>query len=157
MAYALEHGDKKTCKAIAESLRQRAGFQHGDAEFVAFGFLFLKDAEHPCGEHRVMTGEIELEIQSQAARIPVCGADAGPGIIDEQDLGVIKGRRGLVNAAARFQQFRVQCVRRPGNERDVVPGRREDAHLDTAGGAKFERPEFSAIGSGLAQLIEASE
>ena len=52
------------------------------------------------GEVAVVAFDVELEIEPQAAGVPIGRADERPDAIDDHQLGVVEGRRREPDAAA---------------------------------------------------------
>ena len=102
-----------------------------EGQLGAFGFFCIKNDIKRLKQGPVMTGEVELEIQPQASRVPIGGANEAPGVIYEQHFRVIKRCRRFIDAAASLDELGIQGARCPSDGGNVVFLWSNDTHIYT--------------------------
>ena len=85
--------DEQPREAVAQFFQDWGGFEGLAGDFAALGAFVPEEFAQAGGEGAIVESDVELEIEAQAARIPVRGADEAPHTVDEEDFRVIKGRR----------------------------------------------------------------
>ena len=83
------------------------------------------DRFHASCEIASVTFDVQLEIQPQAARVPVGRAKQDPMAVHNHQLGMVEGRRREPEVAAAFEHLPPHRARRPMDEWQIVFGRAE--------------------------------
>ena len=97
-------------------------------------------------QYAVVALHVELEVEPQAARIPVGGTLKRPKLLDQQQLGMIERRGRQPDAAATLQHLPQKCRRRPLHQSHVVLRRQDDIDLDASQGGHVQGGNQRRVG-----------
>ncbi len=90
-------------------------------------------------EHAVVALDVELEVQAQAARVPVGGTDEAPRAVDHHELGVIEVPVGAPEIHFVQRGVLEQMGHRPVDEAEVALGGQHHIDLHAAPRGDAER------------------
>ncbi len=99
-----------------------------------------------CGEVGAVAFDVELEVEAQAAGVPVAGADVGPGVVHDEEFGVVEGGWGEPDAAAADEDLPELCAGGPADGAEVAFLGDDDVHFDAAQGAGVEGADEAGVG-----------
>ena len=121
-------------EGVAEFDGEGAGVDFGEGELAGFGEAGVEDLVEVKGEAGVVGFDAEFEVEAKTAGVPVCGADQRPGVVDEEEFGVIEGTGIDEDAAAAFEGLPELAEGGPVDVEEVGFFGEEDVDLDAAEG-----------------------
>src|SRR2546430_6151046 len=123
---------KKASQSVPQLDGQRPRVDFLERELVRGGDARLDQAVEVRAELDAVALHVELEVEPQAARVPVGGAEQRPRAVDHHQLRVVERARTAPYAAAVIEHLPELAVHRPVHVRQVVALGDDDVHLDAA-------------------------
>src|SRR5579863_10009546 len=117
--------------AVPQAVQYRATLDLREWQQPAPGDLGVDDGVEPRRKLGRVALEVVLEIESQAAGVPVRRANERPGIVDDKQLRVIERRRSEVDPAPPGKHLCDLSVGRPLDEPEVPALGQHDVDLHT--------------------------
>ena len=108
--------------------------------------LLFEDEIHLIGELATVAFHVHLEVEPEAARIPVGRAEKDPVAVHYHQLGMVEGRGREPDVTAAFQHLPPERARRPVHGRQIVFGGQDDVHAHAAERGKVQRGDERGVG-----------